>query len=166
MKSRMILGGAISVLAAGLLVGCGINTGVGNANGYVTITKHTGLFCKTYEGEMALGNIRSQRSSSGGSTLDFNVQDPKIFQQLVEAQNNQTPVHVEYHDTFLPWICVQANQEVVEKVSPMSAPIVSPFGAHFGPQATEETGQAAGPHAPQDKVLLACDDAGCRLVSK
>ncbi|MGB9152351.1 MAG: hypothetical protein WCD70_04605 [Alphaproteobacteria bacterium] len=130
---------AAAILLPLVGAGCAVNNGTGTANGYVTITKTSGWFWRTHEGEMALGNMRSARSSSGGNTFDFNVQDPTVWKKLIDAQNNQTPVQVSYHEVSNPWPWTQDNDDVIDSVTPLKEPVASPFGYSGASQSDDQT---------------------------
>lgn len=91
----------------------------GTRTGTITKFSNKGLpFCKTWEGELAMENLKTARGGVSG-TFNFSVKDDAIVQQIKEAQNSGQSVNLEYSQTLFQWPCEQKTDYEITKVTPV-----------------------------------------------
>jgi hypothetical protein len=128
--------------------GCGIITNIneGNMVGIVTSLAPRGWFLKTWEGEMALGNMRAGRAGGGTtSTFDFHVDDQAVYDQLQKAMQHITPVEITYFETLGHNYFTRESSNTVTAVKDLSAELVLPASPSLS---HSETGPVANEEAP------------------
>lgn len=119
--SRIVMA-TVGLMAAFSTTACGvIDYSEGERVGVVTKFSKKGIFCKTWEGELAMANF-SPRSTGNGSTMsnsfEFSVKNEAIVGQVQEALRSQAPVELEYNQVLMPWFCSQGTEYEIVGVKP------------------------------------------------
>lgn len=109
------------LLVALVLSGCNINYSDGSRVGVVNKLSKKGLLCKTWEGEMMLGGLRSQTDKDGNTSQvanvwGFTVTSPRDVEALQAVMESGKTVRVTYHETVLSTPCTTESGYWVEKV--------------------------------------------------
>ncbi len=102
--------------------------------GTVTKLSNKGLFCKTWEGELAMDNFSARGVGDGrtmSNTFEFSVKNPEIVAKLLEAQRSGERVEVKYDQTLFHWPCEQETDYEAIDVRPVAGtgaktPFVAP----------------------------------------
>ena len=106
---------AIFGILASLLLGKGCSVGDGERVGVVTKLSYTGLYFKTWEGQMIIGG-------QGTVTMDlwdFSIPDKEVVKEIQAALNSQKKVKLVYHQVapIRPW--VGKTSYYIKKVLPI-----------------------------------------------
>ena len=118
MKFRTLIPVSVVVLSL-LLSGCW-DKGSGEKIGSIVRLQRTGMFCKTWEGEIIRGGLNSG-SGSMGSIFHFTVEDEGVAQQVQKAMETQQEVKITYREEAL-WFCrSDSNGYFLTKVEPLRA---------------------------------------------
>ena len=114
------------------LAGCGkglIDYSDGKRVGVVTKFSHKGVFCKTWEGQLAMSNFKGSSDGSTSNSFDFSVVDPNMVKPVDDALESQKLVELTYHQVLLSGPCTQDTQYQITGVKPSNAsPIVPALG--------------------------------------
>lgn len=99
---------AISLFVLIFGVPGGLGEGVSNGSRTGTITKvtHSGLFIKSFEGEMNMGGLkksfnREGRAISVANTFEFSVKDPSVLKIIEDALDSGDPIKLTYTKYFI-----------------------------------------------------------------
>jgi hypothetical protein len=114
-----------TAIAATLLVGlaaCGSHYSEGERTGTVVKLSEKGLFCKSWEGEIASGGMIATSDGHGGSAMQANVLDfnvsPYQVKAVQAALESGKPVRIHYHQWWTAPFCIE-NDHVVDAVEPL-----------------------------------------------
>lgn len=96
----------VFVLAAGVPGGLGEGVSNGSRTGTITKVTHSGLFIKSFEGEMNMGGLKKSTSREGRSisvanTFEFSVNDPAVLKVIEEALDSGDPIKLTYTKYFI-----------------------------------------------------------------
>ena len=98
----------VAVVSALLTTGCGFNYSDGVRAGVVTKFSKKGVFCKTWEGELALGGFRRSEDESGGASFVANLWEFTVGEvnegtvdQIQRALESGERVQLRYHQTIV-----------------------------------------------------------------
>lgn len=114
----------IPMFAAVLLAGCW-DKGGGEKIGSITRLQRTGLFCKTWEGEIIRGGLNSG-SGVIGYAFHFTVENEALAQQVQKAMEAQQEVKISYNEEAF-WFCrSDSNGFFLSKIEPLGSVSVPP----------------------------------------
>lgn len=91
MKRTMLV---LAAALAAMVCGCGEGYSTGDRVGTITKFTHKGLFVSTWEGEMALGGLRTGASGAEANVWQFHA--PDRLATKVSAAIGKGPVRVTY----------------------------------------------------------------------
>ena len=100
------------ILAVALLAvacGHGIDYSDGDRVGTVTKFSFKGLICKTWEGEMVLGGLRSDGDNMVANIWAFTVDEPRFVKPIQEAMLSGKRVKITYHQGALSGPCTASS---------------------------------------------------------
>lgn len=91
----------IIIVCLFFFVGCFriVNPGSGVKRGYIVRLEHTGVFCKTIQGELIRGSMTDGSGSFGGS-LYFTIEDDHNLELANRAVNKNIEVKIYYQNEF------------------------------------------------------------------
>jgi len=123
MRKLLMMAAVIPMLTA-----CGVYSD-GERTGVVNKLSNKGLLCKTWEGEMLLGGLKTKKSTntdSDGHTststsvvaniFEFSVTDETVVNKIKTAQRSAEVVTLTYGEFILPDICGRATSYVITDV--------------------------------------------------
>lgn len=124
MKTRLMKV-VFPMLIAVLLTGCW-DTGNGEKIGSIIRLQRTGVFCKTWEGEIIRGGLNSG-SGVVGTAFHFTVEDNNLAQQVQKAMEAQQEVKISYRSELITF-CRSDNQGdyFLTNIEPLGAVSVPP----------------------------------------
>jgi hypothetical protein len=102
------------------LAGCSYSDG----ERYGTVTKFSkkGIFCKTWEGELVMGGMRSRLSDDGNSStataniFEFSVIDDSVVKKVREKLESGERATLIYEQELMPAICQRGTSYVITGV--------------------------------------------------
>ncbi len=102
------------------LSACAPNYSDGQRVGVVTKLSHKGIVFKSWEGMLNQGGFRNSTDDNGNTTvvanvLEFNVQDPKVVQDLQTAMETGQRVRLTYNQWLVSPFTIE-NSYVINKV--------------------------------------------------
>lgn len=108
---------ALALTIAGCMTGCGEGYSDGTRTGTITKFSRKGLIWKSYEGEMNLGGMRSERDANGNASMVPNVWEfhaaGGMVARVAEAQASGRPVSIAYRQWVWSPITQSAGYDVV-----------------------------------------------------
>ncbi|MDB5260496.1 MAG: uncharacterized protein JWN37_727 [Candidatus Nomurabacteria bacterium] len=143
MKVRLIKNLAASFMLV-FLGGCW-DMGEGEKIGSITRLQKTGVFCKTWEGEIIRGGLNSG-SGVVGSAFHFTVESEELAQQVQKAMETQQEVKIHYRKEAVTLCRSDSENYFLTKIEHLGTVAVPP------PQSKEVTGIA--PPAPSGNGLM------------
>ncbi|MBI3441096.1 MAG: hypothetical protein HY052_04735 [Proteobacteria bacterium] len=72
----------------------------GDRTGAVAKFSHKGFLSKTWEGELAMPNFTRGPDGTMTNSFEFSANDPKVIEKLQEANAHNTPVKLQYKQTY------------------------------------------------------------------
>lgn len=96
--------------------GSGIDYSDGDRVGVVTKFSHRGLFCKTWEGEMVLGGLRSSGDGLAANVWPFTVVDPTKIEDVKRALETGARTKITYHQVYFSGVCYSGSSYLVSNV--------------------------------------------------
>ena len=124
MKVRSILKYMILVSLTVFLSGCW-DMGGGEKIGSITRLQRTGVFCKTWEGEIIRGGLNSG-SGVVGNAFHFTVEDDTIAQQVQKAMEAQQEVKITYKKEGFSFCRSDSGNYFLVKIEPLNKVSVPP----------------------------------------
>lgn len=104
-----------------LLSACSFHYSDGERSGVVTKFSKKGFFCKTWEGEMALGGFKSNGDGGDGGVVanlfHFTVLDEKLVPSVHEAMKSGNRVTLSYDQLILQPPCTADSSYLIKAVS-------------------------------------------------
>jgi hypothetical protein len=146
MKIRSVFTALIAVFISLLLSGCW-DMGGGEKIGSITRLQRTGVFCKTWEGEIIRGGLNSG-SGVVGNAFHFTVEDDTLAQQVQKAMEAQQEVKITYKQEGVTLCRSDSHNYFLTKIEPLNAVSVPPT------QSKEVTGIAPAKPADITQELL------------
>ena len=119
MKIRSVLSSLIALSLTFLLSGCW-DMGGGEKIGSITRLQRTGLFCKTWEGEIIRGGLNSG-SGVVGNAFHFTVEDDTLAQQVQKAMEAQQEVKITYKKEAISLCRSDSDNYFLTKIEPLNA---------------------------------------------
>lgn len=113
----------IGILIALMLTGCNIPYSDGDRAGTVVKFSYKGFFCKTWEGEMTLGGMKTVHGEHGDSvvanTFEFTVQEGRtdIIARVKKALESGKRVKLTYNQLALTTPCVGDSGYLIDAVT-------------------------------------------------
>ncbi len=118
-----------SVLLYGTYQGIGntIDYSRGQKTGMINKVSETGLFWKTYEGQMALEGIVSGSLTTSANVWDFSLDrqarhgenTQELVTKLRESMQNETKVMITYTEQFTTWPWRSGTNYFIQNVEPI-----------------------------------------------
>ena len=110
----------VGILAVALLSGCAPKYSEGERTGVITKISRKGLIMKSWEGTINQGGTKTLEEGNGNVSVvpnaeDFNVQDPKVVEQLQKAAKEGYRVTIKYQQWFIEPPSIE-NSRVVTAV--------------------------------------------------
>jgi hypothetical protein len=102
------------------LAGCSYSDG--ERSGTVTKFSKKGIFCKTWEGELVMGGMRTSLSDDGNSStataniFEFSVIDDGIVKKVREKLESGERATLIYEQELIPAICQRGTSYVITGV--------------------------------------------------
>jgi len=120
----VVLGGAAAATAVSLS-GCGVQSSEGDNVGKISSFSLSGVFCKTWEGQMAMDSFKphttydsnGNASSTTSNSFAFSVTDPAIVPQIQEAMRNGSHVDLHYSGLIANNPCKSETDHIVTRVT-------------------------------------------------
>lgn len=109
------------------LSGC-LDVSEGERVGTITKFSHKGLACKTYEGELVMGGMRTVKSrnshgdtvtSLGSNVFEFTVEDATLVDQIKAAMETGQAVRLEYKQEMFYNPCRSDTGYFITGVKPL-----------------------------------------------
>lgn len=94
----------------------------GSRTGIVTGFSHSGIWYKTYEGDLLLGG----QGTTTKAHWNFTVEDKVVVNQIRKAMDNQTLVELKYHEYLAVWPWNGDSRCFVTSVVLVNKPIITP----------------------------------------
>ena len=116
MKTRSVFAG-LALFLTFLLGGCW-NMGGGEKIGSITRLQRTGVFCKTWEGEIIRGGLNSG-SGVVGNAFHFTVEDDELAQQAQKAMETQQEVKITYKKEGFSFCRSDSDNYFLAKIEPL-----------------------------------------------
>lgn len=92
-----------------MLTACNIPYSSGERAGTVSKFSYKGLVCKTWEGQLLLGGMKTVRTDNGSvvvaNTFEFTVSDVRVVQSIEEALTSGKRVTLKYEQVIAPSPC-------------------------------------------------------------
>lgn len=137
----------LALLPLFLLSGCW-DMGGGEKIGSVTRLQRTGVFCKTWEGEIIRGGLNSG-SGVVGNAFHFTVEDDALAQQVQKAMEAQQEVKISYRVEGVTLCRSDSNSHFLTKIEHIGTVSVPPV------QSKDNTGIATPkPVVGQDGTVV------------
>ena len=153
---------ALAAATAVVGPGCGLIDTVRDAKvvGIVSQLARHGVFNPTWEGEIALSNLRNRGASGGSSTFHFHVDNDQVLKKLQDAMANVTPIEVSYTETWGHNPFTRENDAVVTDVKDLTATLTTSSNPNMA-RAEKLGSDAAGDNGPsgdnvRGNLLLSC----------
>jgi hypothetical protein len=105
---------SIAALACLSLSACG-NLGTGEKVGQVVKLAQTGVFCKTWEGEIVRGGYNGG-SGVQGAAFNFTIEDPALVKQIQDALDGQYEIRLYYRTEMVTFCRSDSDDHFVTKV--------------------------------------------------
>ncbi len=131
----------LAVLASSILLSGCWETGTGEKVGVVTKLAKTGLFCKTWEGEIIRGGL-TDGSGAMGQSFQFTIEDESLVPIIQDAVKHGKEVRIQYRSEAITWCRSDSGDHFLTKVE-----VVKPGEMGNGPRVTPQaspTPSAAG----------------------
>lgn len=99
-------------------VGCGRGLDYSDGSRQGTIVKFSkkGVFCKTWEGEMVLGGLRSSEGGAVANVWEFSVIDEKLVPLVQQAADSGERIKLSYHQGLFTGVCISNSDYFVTSV--------------------------------------------------
>ena len=114
---KLIFACALAVASVACGRGCGYSDG--ERVGTVTKLSRKGVVCKTWEGEMVMGGLRSGAEGAVANVFYFSVDRPELVQPLQIALNSGRRVKITYYEGVFSGVCYGNSWHFVEAVEPL-----------------------------------------------
>jgi hypothetical protein len=115
----VVIGGVVGAYAGIKTVGHGIDYSDGDRAGTVTKISNKGIFCKSWEGQLAMDNFRAGQDGKGTTnSFDFSVTDQKIVTELQQDMANGTRVTLHYKQSATTPFCGEKTTYTITDVTP------------------------------------------------
>lgn len=112
MKKSALFFSAVS--AAVLLTSCGEKS-TGEKAGVVTKLAQSGIFCKTWEGQIIRGGLNSG-SGAMGAPFDFTVEDLSLLPKIKDALENQKEIKIMYREEMVTFCRSESSDHFLTSV--------------------------------------------------
>ena len=144
-KIRSVLTFLLIATSSILLTGCW-DMGGGEKIGSITRLQRTGVFCKTWEGEIIRGGLNSG-SGVVGTAFHFTVEDDALAQQVQKAMEAQQEVKISYHQEGFTLCRSDSGDDFLTKIEPIGSVSVPPV------QSKDNAGIAPTKQPSQDATV-------------
>lgn len=116
MKNLLLL-----ATSAAMLTACGPTYSDGERTGTVSKISYKGVVCKSWEGELVMGGLRSTRDTEGrrgvaANIFLYSVKDEQIVSKIKEAARTGARTTLTYDQKLLPEICGRKTSYVITGV--------------------------------------------------
>lgn len=119
MKTCFVMKLVIIALSTMMLTGCW-DMGGGEKIGSITRLQRTGVFCKTWEGEIIRGGLNSG-SGVVGAAFHFTVEDDGLAQQVQKAMEAMQEVKITYKKEGLSFCRSDSENYFLTKIESLGA---------------------------------------------
>jgi len=111
---------AAMLVAAAMITACGQDYSTGTRAGVVTKLSRKGIFCKTWEGELAMLSVRGVSRDDGTATMSnafpFTAADDAVASELQGAMEAGLPVVLHYSQWAIRPPCQTSTGYMVTRV--------------------------------------------------
>ena len=152
----------VSILSLFLLAGCW-DTGSGEKLGTITRLQRTGLFCKTWEGEIIRGGLNAG-SGVVGAAFHFTIEDDALAEQVKKAMEAQQEVKITYRTEANSLCRSDSNSTFLSKIEAIGTVTTPPKQSSevpgiSPPKATQATDPVTTEILKQNQQMLANQQA-------
>lgn len=95
----------LMLVAALAMTGCSVIYSDGERAGTVVKFSHKGFTCKTWEGELLIGGMKSNGNNMEVNTFKFTVKDSNIIPQIKAALASGAHVTLQYDQVVMNLPC-------------------------------------------------------------
>ena len=114
----------MALVAIAMLSGCW-DMGGGEKIGSITRLQRTGVFCKTWEGEIIRGGLNSG-SGVVGTAFHFTIEDDGLAQQVQKAMEAQQEVKISYKREGITFCRSDSGNNFLTKIEALNSVSVPP----------------------------------------